>query len=69
MQNTNGCIRQCSNSLSNQQNGQKLVGSWLLGCSGMVFGAVVLGGVSYYYFVYYTATEVLEKAIDATSRK
>ena len=25
---------------------QKIVGSWLIGCAGMVFGAVVLGGVT-----------------------
>ena len=25
---------------------EKIVGSWLIGCAGMVFGAVVLGGVT-----------------------
>ncbi|XP_076460364.1 heme A synthase COX15-like [Babylonia areolata] len=27
-------------------HGQKIVGRWLIGCAGMVFGAVVLGGVT-----------------------
>ncbi|XP_014780043.1 cytochrome c oxidase assembly protein COX15 homolog [Octopus bimaculoides] len=27
-------------------NGQKIVGKWLFGCAGMVFGAVILGGVT-----------------------
>lgn len=28
---------------------QKMVGRWLIGCAGMVFGAVILGGVTRYY--------------------
>lgn len=31
---------------TNNVRAQKIVGLWLLGCSGMVFGAVVLGGVT-----------------------
>lgn len=27
-------------------HGKKIVGYWLIGCAGMVFGAVVLGGVT-----------------------
>ena len=27
-------------------NAQKIVGSWLLGCAGMCFGAVVIGGLT-----------------------
>lgn len=50
-------------------NKDKLVGSWLIGCSGMVFAAVVLGGASYYYFVYYSVRTVLDKALDPTSKK
>lgn len=29
------------------QNADKIVGLWLLGCSGMVFGAVILGEFMY----------------------
>ncbi|CAD7088724.1 unnamed protein product [Hermetia illucens] len=36
----------CSTNSGAQQKGQKLVGTWLLGCSGMVFVAVILGGVT-----------------------
>lgn len=50
-------------------NKDKLIGSWLLGCSGMVFAAVVLGGSAYYYFTYYSITTVLDKALDPTSKK
>ena len=27
---------------------QKIVGGWLVGCAGMCFGAVILGGVTRY---------------------
>lgn len=47
----------------------KLIGSWLLGCSGMVFAAVVLGGAAYYYIAYYSVQTVLDKALDPTSKK
>lgn len=50
-------------------NKEKLVGKWLLGCSGMVFAAVVLGGATYYYFTYYSVRNVLSKALDPTSKK
>lgn len=50
-------------------NKEKLVGKWLLGCSGMVFTAVVLGGASYYYFTYYSVRNILSKALDPTSKK
>lgn len=50
-------------------NKDKLVGKWLLGCSGMVFGAVVLGLVSYYYVTYYSVRNVLSKALDPNSKK
>lgn len=50
-------------------NKDKLIGNWLLGCGGMVFAAVVLGGASYYYFTYYSVCTVLDKALDPTSKK
>lgn len=52
-----------------QPNKDKLIGSWLLGCSGMVFAAVALGGAAYYYIVYYSVRTVLDKALDPTSKK
>uniref|UniRef100_A0A182RPD4 Cytochrome c oxidase assembly protein subunit 15 n=1 Tax=Anopheles funestus TaxID=62324 RepID=A0A182RPD4_ANOFN len=42
--------RYCTKS-SVPEKGTKSVGYWLLGCSGMVFVAVVLGGIVYYEFV------------------
>ena len=50
-------------------NKEKVVGKWLLGCSGMVFAAVVLGGATYYYVTYYSVRSVLNKALDPTSKK
>lgn len=52
-----------------QPNKDKMIGGWLLGCSGMVFAAVVLGGSAYYYFTYYSVTTVLDKALDSTSKR
>lgn len=52
----------------NIQNKDKLIGRWLLGCSGLVFAAVALGG-SYYYLTYYGVRSVLNKALDPTSKK
>lgn len=49
-------------------NKDKVVGRWLLGCSGLVFAAVVLGG-SYYYIAYYGVRSVLNQALDPTSKK
>jgi hypothetical protein len=31
---------------------EKLVGKWLLTCAGMAFGAVVLGGVTRYFYTF-----------------
>ncbi|KAK7868339.1 hypothetical protein R5R35_013640 [Gryllus longicercus] len=39
-------IASFSTSTVNVSSTQKIVGYWLLGCSGMVFGAVILGGVT-----------------------
>lgn len=50
-------------------NKEKLVGRWLLGCSGMVFAAVVLGGATYYYVTYYSVRNILSKALDPNSKK
>lgn len=53
----------------NQPNKDKLIGTWLVGCSGMVFAAVVLGAAAYYYFTYYCVRTVIDKALDPTSKK
>lgn len=53
---------------NNSPNKDKLIGRWLLGCSGLVFAAVALGG-SYYYVTYYGVRSVLNKALDPTSKK
>jgi hypothetical protein len=31
---------------------RKIVGRWLLGCAGMCFGAVVIGGITRYFVMY-----------------
>lgn len=49
------------------EKGRKYVGAWLLGCSGMVFVAVVLGGLVY-FMLYYSTTEVVSKALDEATR-
>lgn len=49
-------------------NKDRLVGKWLLGCSGMVFAAVVLGGTAYYYVTYYSVRSVLKSALDPHSK-
>lgn len=40
------CTKSSATNGSGCEKGRKIVGSWLLGCSGMVFVAVILGGVT-----------------------
>lgn len=47
------------------EKGKKYVGAWLLGCSGMVFVAVVLGA---YFVIYYSTTEVVSTALEEATR-
>lgn len=47
---------------------KKVVGYWLLGCSGMVFVAVVLGGTVYYQVVGDSVEEVLEHVLYLTRK-
>lgn len=42
---------------------KKLVGYWLLGCSGMVFVAVALGVTLYYGIIFYSIAHVIEEAL------
>ena len=35
-----------SNTVGISAQAQKIVGTWLVGCAGMCFGAVILGGVT-----------------------
>lgn len=46
----------------------KIVGSWLLICSGMVFVAVALG-IGSYYLIYETVLEVIQEILDKTYGK
>lgn len=48
--------------------GQKAVGWWLVGCSGMVFVAVVLGGTLIYGLIMLCVIIVLDKVIPRTIR-
>lgn len=48
--------------------GKKAVGWWLVGCSGMVFVAVVLGGTVIYGLIMLCVIIVLDKIISRTVR-
>lgn len=47
---------------------KKIVGYWLLGCSGMVFTAVVLGGVFVYIALLLSICTILEKYLVHTTK-
>lgn len=51
-----------------KEAGQKVVGWWLVGCSGMVFVAVVLGGTCVYGLIMLCLVIVLDKIIQRTVR-
>lgn len=59
--------RYCSEANKNTKT-KKIVGYWLLGSSGMVFVAVVLGAVSAYYGFLYCFYVVIEEIIKITIR-
>ena len=48
-------------SLNANKAGNKTIGLWLLGCSGMVAGAVVLGGVTRYLNSFVRANNIIFK--------
>lgn len=50
------------------EKSKKIVGYWLLGCSGMVFTAVVLGGVFVYFVLLLSICTVLEKYLVYTTK-
>lgn len=60
-------IRRFADEAKKPINGEKTVGKWLLGCSGMVFAAVVLGGSISFAVILYCIRCVLVKALEATS--
>lgn len=57
--------RYCAEASKNPKT-KKIVGYWLLGSSGMVFIAVVLGAVSAYYGLMYCVFIVIEEVIKFT---
>lgn len=59
---TTTAVRLCSN-VSNK--GNKAVGYWLLGCSGMVIGAVVLG-ITAYFIVFLSVCIILKEVVRKT---
>lgn len=70
MRNNNLSIRQycdAAKPTNPKPNEDQLVGKWLLGCSGMVFTAVVLGGVVYYIVLYDSTCKVIEKGLEASN--
>uniref|UniRef100_A0A8D8C552 (northern house mosquito) hypothetical protein n=1 Tax=Culex pipiens TaxID=7175 RepID=A0A8D8C552_CULPI len=50
------------------EKGRKAVGYWLLGCSGMVFVAVVLGGIAGYGFLLYCVCIVIAEALHRSAK-
>lgn len=48
--------------------GRKAVGWWLVGCSGMVFVAVILGGTVVYGFILMAILIVISEIIPRTVR-
>lgn len=61
--------RFCSNGPKTEPvKSKKIVGYWLLGCSGMVFTAVVLGGVFVYFALLLSICTVLEKYLVHTTK-
>jgi hypothetical protein len=48
---------------------KKIVGYWLLGCSGMVFVAVVLGGALFIYLIVLLSIMLVVEKIVALTRK
>lgn len=68
-QHGNNLIVRSYSDAAKQKDSEKLVGKWLLGCSGMVFTAVVLGGAAYYSFTYLGVCKILKSALDPHSKK
>lgn len=63
---SNGIVaRFCSS--APQPKSSKLVGYWLLGCSGMVFTAVVLGMAAGYLIVVYMVCYVIDLVVSTTN--
>lgn len=60
-------IRRLADNAKKPINGEKTVGRWLLGCSGMVFAAVVLGGSISFAVILYCIRSVIVKALESTS--
>jgi hypothetical protein len=60
--------RFCTNIGEPVGKGQKAVGWWLAGCSGMVFVAVALGGTVLYGLLILCIMVVLDKVMDRTVR-
>lgn len=61
---TNAVRVYCSDAAKNAGKPKKLVGYWLLGCSGMVFVAVVLGVTINYVVIYNSIVHVIEVALE-----
>lgn len=57
-------VRLCANTPKPETS--KAVGYWLLGCSGMVFTAVVLGMVAGYLVLLYSVYFVVKVALTTT---
>lgn len=58
-------IRRLADNTKKPANGEKTVGNWLLGCSGMVFAAVVLGGSISFAVILYCIRYVIVKALES----
>lgn len=61
--------RFADNAKETPAKGEKLVGRWLMGCSGMVFAAVALGGLTSFAIVVYSVRYVMKTALESTSKR
>lgn len=61
---TNAVRVYCNKTIKNNEKPKKLVGYWLLGCSGMVFVAVALGVILHYAIIYHSIVHVIELALE-----
>lgn len=60
-------MRLCSNTPKPKMQTPKAVGYWLLGCSGMVFAAVVLGMAAGYLVLLYSIYYIVRIVINTTN--
>uniref|UniRef100_A0A1E1WCR9 Transmembrane protein n=1 Tax=Pectinophora gossypiella TaxID=13191 RepID=A0A1E1WCR9_PECGO len=66
---SNGIVARLCSSSPKPEKTSKVVGYWLLGCSGMVFTAVVLGMVTGYIVLIYSVYYVVRVVVNTSKGK